>query len=137
MPAQEYKVLAPFNLPYVDKRYAPGATVAYSDIQKYADEAAKANPDGHTPTAAETVKHFTDTGVLSSDKDAQLHPDHVPVDPNEPTVASLMAQAQFLSDKLKEQGRPVPDELKAMAKAAADYRHVTASDAGSGGDKGA
>lgn len=135
MPAQEYKVLAPFNLPFVGKRFDPGATVTYKDIQKEADEAANANPDGHNLSAAETVKHFVDQGVLSSDKDADLHPAHRPIDPRLPTAASLQAQSQFLIQQLEDSGQPVPDELKALAKA--DFQHVTASDNGSGGDKSA
>ena len=128
-----YKVLAPFNLPYVEIRKAPGETVTKAELDRYVKAAEKFNPDGHNMTLDETVEYFTKAGVLSDDMDAELHPDHQPVDPNAPTMASVVANAQFLVDQMKSRGQDVPSELKALA--SIEATDVSTGDSGNGGEK--
>jgi hypothetical protein len=144
--ANELKVLAPFNLPYIERRFNPGDTVSVSEIQEYADEAEKQNPDGETMTAEETVEHFIAEGVLSEDLDAELHPQHRPLNANEQNAVSVIAQSKALVQQMEQQGVEIPEELKAMAEADpeklsvsiqqlnADVRSVSAGDSGNGGD---
>jgi hypothetical protein len=141
MAKTEYKVLAPFNLPYIGddgngKMFRPGQFVSHEEIEEYAEHAAAAvdtQVDDHTPamTAEETVKHFIDQGVLSKDADADFHPDHRPVDPAAPTIARVIEQAKQLIEIHGEDN--VPDEVKQLA--AIEHRHVTTGDNGQGGDQ--
>lgn len=135
----QYKALTFINLPFIERSFGPGNTIESSDLEEYVEAATKATPvydderGGHVPTVEELVEHFTQFGSLSDDLDAELHPDHRPVDPTKPTLAVLIAQAQGLVEQLEADGRDVPDELRTLAET--EYKHVTAADAGQGADQ--
>lgn len=136
--AGEYKALTYIELPFIGPggeglRFSPGDTISMSEFEKAAKAAEKNFPDLKTHTAEQQIKELTKWGSLSDDLDAPLHPDHIPVDPNVPTVNSLVAQAQFLINDLEEKGQDVPAKLRALA----EMKVVTTADSGKAGEKNA
>lgn len=128
MAASELKALTVINLPYIEKRYNPGDTVEFSDIEEYCSQALAANPDADTPSAEDVVAEMIEHGSLSEDMDAELHPDHRPVDPNAPNMGSVISQAQFLVEQLESRGEYVPDSLREVA----NMNAVSTNDTGEG-----
>lgn len=118
----EFKALTVVNLPFTDKRYEPGATISRSAFEAEAEAAAAAHvvPDGiedasHPLAADEQIDYFKEWGTISDDMDAPLHPDHIPADPNRPSLAALVSQAQTLVEELEAAGADVPAKLRALA----------------------
>lgn len=109
-----YKALTYVHLPVVEKTFAPGDVISVEEW-----EAA-----GQTD---EDAQNLLDNGSLSTDPDAELHKDHLPVDVTAPSLESMVSNAKQLADEL---GDSAPDELKAFANA--DYSHVIAGDNGQG-----
>jgi hypothetical protein len=121
--SDEYKALTNVNLPFLEERYEAGKMIPRSRIEKYV-EVATATLDDRTakdphasplPTADSVIEELMSNGSISDDPDAQLHPDHLPVDPNKPSVQRLVAQANALIEHLEEQGVDVPAKLRSFA----------------------
>lgn len=132
----EYKALTVVNLPFTGKRFNPGDMISHAEFEAEADAAAASvdvNTEGdNLLTADEQVDYFKEWGTISDDPEAELHPDHLPVDPNKPTLAQQIELAKTAVADLEAAGKDVPDELRAFAEM--DYQHVTSSENGTGGD---
>lgn len=140
MAASELKALTFIHLPFVDESYAPGNMIPRSSFDEYvslANASVTHNPEdeGATPLldADEVIAEMIKYGSLSDDPSAPVHPDHIPVDPNRPTIALLIEQAKQTMADLTEKGQEVPAELQKLAEL--DHQHVTSGDNGNGGDK--
>jgi len=134
--ADEYKALTVINLPFTDYSYLPGAMIPRSAFDECAEATAAAfekHPDTIVPTAQEMIDDMSAWGSLSDDPEAELHPDHIPVDPGLPTIAQMIEQAHDLVEDLENRGQDVPDELRQLANT--EWQHVTSTDAGEAGDK--
>lgn len=142
MAKEELKVLAPFNLPLIGDdgngvHHNAGGTVSVSQIEEYAEKAKEVMTDNErhggeqAMTAKQYIDHFIEEGVLSWDMDADLHPDHQPVDPNAPSTARVVEMARQMVDVL---GDDAPAELKAVADL--DYTAIGVTEKGNGGDSG-
>lgn len=131
--ADEFKALTVVHLPFVGKdgkTFQPGDTIKREHFETHADKAEELNPDADNPTADEQIKEMMKYGSISDDLDADLHPDHRPVDPNAPTLPRMIEQAKYFVEEL---GDKAPDEMKKLA--AMEHTSVTTGDNGSGGDK--
>lgn len=111
-----YKALTVINLPYHNDgkglRKEPGEKITKAEM----NDAQQTDDD---------IKALIDSGAISEDMDADIHPAHLPVDPNAPTVERLILQARELHDRL---GEDAPPEVQRLAKM--DHRHVTSSEGG-------
>lgn len=121
--ATEFLARTVVNLPFTEKRYEPGTVIPRSAFEAEADAAAKIVDDrtdkdpGATPipTADETIAYFMEWGTITDDLDAEVHPDHIIPDPNRPSMAALVAQAQALVEIMENEGAEVPAKLRALA----------------------
>lgn len=138
---KEFKALTFINLPFTERRFAPGAMIDRSEIEEYVEAAKAAHTwpaemdETHSgpPDTDDVIAEFIKWGSLSEDPDAPLHPDHLPVEIGKPTLAQMVEMAQELRTQLEERGQPIPEGLHQMADL--DYQHVVANgDSGSGGD---
>ena len=137
----EYKALTFINLPFIERRFAPGQMIDRSEFEEYAKAAADAHiwpPDmdedhSGAPDADEVINHMIEWGSISEDPDTPLHPDHIPPTPGVPTIQQMVEQAKALVADLEERGAEVPAELRTLAET--DYQHVTAAEEGQGGDQ--
>ena len=131
--ADEFKALTVIHLPFASKdgkTFQPGSTIKREDFEKHADGAEEVNPDGENLTADEQIKEMIKYGSISDDMDAELHPDHRPVDPNAPSLARMIEEAKIVAEQL---GDDAPADIKRLAKM--DYSAVQSGDNGQGGDK--
>jgi len=135
--AAEYKALTYVNLPFLDgngRLYPPGALIPHSDFEESVELAQAAFPEHDSLTSAEDqVAEMIKYGSLSEDVDAELHPAHVPVDPEAPTVYGLAQQAKQLIEQYQAEGREVPQELQVFADA---IQSINSGDVATGGDQG-
>lgn len=115
-----YKALTHVNLPFIEKRYAPGDMIEIDDLKA-------------AQQSDEDVQALIDSGALGEEGD-DIHPDNIIPDPSMPTIQSVIAQAQAMVEHLKGKGEKVPAELKAVAEM--DYSHVTTSDKGVSSERG-
>jgi hypothetical protein len=133
--ADEYKALTYINLPFLDENgrlYLPGQMIPHDAFEESVTRATEAinNPETEINSAEGIIAEMIEFGSLSEDPDADLHPDHQPVEPGSPTVAGMIEEAKALVAQLEERGSEVPPELRALA----DSQLVAASDNGSGGE---
>jgi hypothetical protein len=128
----EYKALTVINLPFIEERYEPGSMIPLSAFERSAEAAEEANPDAHNPTAEENIEHLTEWGSLSDDPEAELHPAHRPVNPNQVTLAQMADQAQSLIAELEGRGEEVPAKLRALAEIS--DRQISTVDSALGGE---
>lgn len=138
--ADEYKALTHINLPFTEKRFAPGEVIPRADFDESAEQGQSLLGDEAT-TADETIEHFLEFGSISEDLDAPIHPDNVIPEPGKMTVAQMVANAKALVEELENAGADVPAKLRDFAamsdkqveSADEDRLHVAASDSGKGG----
>lgn len=135
MPKEELKALTVVNLPFIGKgglgkRFMPGDSIPRADFDAYAERAAELvdNKDDNVRTADEVIEHMIEWGSISEDPDAELHPDHLPVDPGQPTIAQLIEQAKTLVADLENRQQEVPEGLQALANT--EHQHIGATDQG-------
>lgn len=146
MAVDEYKALTVVHLPHTEKLYAPGKMIPRSAFEKEAEKVAEVAgslhaslPEGDKEkaskplTAKQQIDYFLEWGTISEDPDAEVHPDHRPVDPGQPTIVQLIEQARNLIPQLEERGAKVPKELRELAEI--EHTNVVSGDSGSGGDK--
>lgn len=139
--ADEYKALTVINLPFIEKRFLPGSMIPYSDFQESAEMAASVlddrshvDPDASPIlTADEQISYFMEWGSISDDPDAELHPDHRPVDPGKPSLAAMVEQAKALVEELEANGHDVPAKLRDFAETS--DRQISAVDHAEVGDR--
>ena len=108
------KALTYVNLPGIEVRKAPGDIIT---AQEWKDS-------GQTDEDKEAM---IKAGSISEDKDAEIHPDHRPVPPGSPSLASMVENAREMVKRL---GDNAPKELRAFSKL--DYQHVVTGDSGRG-----
>jgi len=136
MAADEYKALTFVHLPFLGKdgkTFVPGDKITREHFEKNADGVqAHGEPDGEHMTAEEQIAYFEKWGSISSDMDAELHPDHRPVNPDAPTLSRMTEMARLLVEDLEDRGEEIPKELRELADH--DRRHVSAGEQGRGGD---
>lgn len=142
------------NLPFIGpdgngQRYEPGAMIPHAVFEQYAEAAAKVVDDrtdkdegaSPLPTADSVVDEFVKYGSITTDPNDGIHPDHVLPDPNQPSLASLVSQAEALVAKYEEEGVEVPAKLRALAEISDRQINATEASAatrdaqGTGGDK--
>lgn len=116
---RSYKALTHINLPFIEKRYAPGDEIKTSDLQK----AQQTDDD---------VKRLVDDGALGEEND-EIHPQNIIPDPGVPTIQLVVANAQRVAEELEARGEKVPNEVRALAKL--DIRAVTSGDQGASDDR--
>lgn len=114
-----HKVLSIVNLP-PDNRKGPGDKITKAEWEA-------CDP----PQTEEDIQRLIDDGAISEDMDAEIHPDHLPVDPSVPTIARMVENAKMLVEQL---GDDAPAEVKKLANL--DHSHITIKDTGNGGDAG-
>jgi hypothetical protein len=126
------KALTVINLPFVERRFEAGAEITEQDFQDYLDAAAKVLPADSVPKLEEVISTFTESGSLSEDMDAELHPDHRAVDPADvpDTMAAIVARAEALVEHLESNGQEVPAKLRALTEIS--ERQINAVDSGQG-----
>lgn len=121
-----HKALTVIGLPvFNEDGVATGETIRKEPGSKITKE--EFNKAGMTQ---EQISEMEDAGSISTDMDAELHPDHIPVPANMPSVAALVQQARVLMDQL---GDDVPAEVKKLA--ALDHEERGSSEAATGGDR--
>src|SRR5213596_728410 len=137
--AEQYKALTYVNLPFLDgngRLYPPGQSIPRDAIEESVRLAVETINDDNAEiqSADDQIAYMIEQGALSEDPDADLHPDHRPVTPGQPTVTGLVEQAQALVTQLQESHEEIPPELQALA----DSKELRATgDGGSGGDANA
>jgi hypothetical protein len=126
MAKTELKALTFIHLPFIEEDYEPGKMIPRDRFDAYAEQAAAAIDSRKTevPTADEVIAEFIEYGSLSEDPDAEVHPDHRPVDPGAPSVAAMIESARAIVELL---GDDTPEEVRALAKL--DYEHVATGEA--------
>ena len=136
--AEEYKALTVVNLPFIEERYMPGDVIPRERFEAMAEQAAAMvvpgpNDENATPvwSADEQIKELMEWGSISDDLDAEIHPQNTIPDPNKPSLASMVAQAQALIAELEDRGEDVPAKLRAFSEIS--DRQVGSVDAGIGG----
>lgn len=119
-----YKALTVIALPVLNEDgLATGETVRYEPGAVISDE--EWNSSGQTEEDAATL---VESGAMSEDMDAELHPDHRPVPAGGTNLEAMVANAKDMVDRM---GDEAPAEIKALA----ETRLVNATaEAGSGGD---
>lgn len=139
--ADEYKALTVVNLPFIEERYMPGDVIPHERFEAMAEAAAGSilatQDENATPvwTADEQVEELMKWGSISDDLDAEIHPQNTIPDPNKPTLAAMVAQAQAMVDELESRGEEVPARLRAFSEIS--DRQVSSVDAGIGGGENA
>lgn len=123
-----YKALTPINLPFVGKTFQAGEMITREDFDNNAAGSEEA------PSADDEIKALVDSGALSADPDAPLHPDHMPVDLGTLNINSVVEQAGMLVEQMLAEGKEIPEELAAVAQM--DVRAVSADDAATTDEKG-
>jgi hypothetical protein len=114
-----HKALTYVNLPPANRK-SPGDTITQEEW------------DATNPLQTEEdIQSLIDQGAISEDMNAEIHPDHLPVDPSVPTLASMVESAKTVVDQM---GDDAPAELKDLAEL--DYQHVVGGDAGSADEAG-
>jgi hypothetical protein len=122
-----YKALTVIALPVLNEdgvstgestRYEPGAVISDEELAAA----------GQTE---EDVTALVESGALSDDMDAELHPDHRPVPAAGTNLEAMIANAKEMVDRM---GDEAPPEIKALAESTA----VNAvPESGQGGDTNA
>lgn len=113
------KALTVINLPGIEVRKEPGDKITEEEWKDA----------GQTDEDREAM---IEAGSISEDMDAELHPNHRPVPPGAPSLASMVENAKDVVVRL---GDDAPKELRQLAKL--DHTSVTADDSGKGASKNA
>lgn len=116
-----YKSLTYVNLPVVDVMKSPGDEITDEELEAAGQD-------------EEAVQSLLDSGAISTDMEAPLHPDHLPVDTGTLNINGVVAQARSLIEQLQAEGKEVPAELASFAQL--DVRGVLASDEASTSEEG-
>jgi hypothetical protein len=119
----EYKALTVVNLPFIEERFFPGEMIPHDRFEAMAEEAAAViddrtdrDPDASPVwTADEHVAELLAWGSISEDADAELHPDHLPVNPNDFTVATAVARVKAMVDEMEAAGVEIPAKMREFA----------------------
>lgn len=115
-----YKALTHLNLPFIEVRKAPGATITKQELK----DAKQTDED---------IQELLKYGSISEDMEAPLHPSAIIPDPTIPTIASVVADAKRAVRQIEEAGGEVPKQLAAVANL--DYNHATSADRGASDDR--
>ena len=133
--ADNYKALTFVNLPFIEERFAPGDVIPYEKFVASAEQAAavvddRTDADENAtapPTADEQIEDLLEWGSISEDLDAPLHPDHLPVDPNELSVAAAVSRMKEIVDQMEAAGVDVPAKMREFAEMS--EKQITEADA--------
>lgn len=112
-----YKALTFLHLPVTDVRKGPGDTVTHEELLA-ADQDEK------------QIEQLVHDGALSKNLNAEVHPDHRPVDLSVMTTRQMAEMAAIVADKM---GDEAPAEIKALAatlERGPDDRSVLGTEAG-------
>lgn len=129
----DVKALTVVNLPFIEERFQPEQVIPYERFEAYIEAARGAlGPEAEIPEVDDVIAELTKYGSVSEDMEAELHPDHQPVDPNAMTLARLREEAANLVEKLEAAGADVPAKLRELSEIS--DRQVSTVDQGAAGD---